>query len=536
MKTRHIIVTLHSMIMFAIVTLIYSELCNAGTFDASNWFKRMAILEGPDMRPSRPLSLPAGFSGSGESDVQTIPLSYDLFLDVLPQIPKLQLGYLYTFGKDLRWGRMTGDFFAPVGLSPTSTVFGQVHVEFQDYWKIPFAEAHHRVDFSAGGGYRTLASRNLMLGANVFYDSTRIYNEWFASAGAGAEAAVQLPSSDVIDFSYNYYGNLSRGNRQIDGTLVNGPPNMDFELGYSHAVLGNTPDLRARINAYNYDTTQSKWGFKGGADLATLNGALTLRAEIGSDQLYGSYQTVGAFVNIPIKLDNILGFKSPLVLTAGTPNGHPQGVGSAMPDFGAGPAANGGSRGPTIPQKGAVPGCYPYGPAPITCNPDVIPAPLYACTNNLVRFLNEPVRRQYASHAVSITGSDSNPAAPKILMAEGIAYILFDLYPKYTTSLLNNIKPAAISLSATVTSRGSSNVSGIQLNIKEGQTVVWVVNMPEWSTSMGLTYKYDLTPNEINQVWQALNESPERSIYEVRFTQATGMNLTGLEIVLVITQ
>lgn len=536
MKTRHIIVTLHSMIMFAVVVLIYSELCNAGTFDASNWFKRMSSLPGPDLRPSSPLSFPVGVSGSGESGVQTIPLSYDLFQDVLPQIPKLQLGYLYTFGKDLRWGRMTGDFFAPIGLSPTSTVFGQVHVEFQDYWKIPFGAAHHRVDFSAGGGYRTLATRNLMLGANVFYDSTRIYNEWFASAGAGAEAAVQLPSSDVIDFSYNYYGNLSRGNRRIDGSLVNGPPNMDFELGYSHAVLGNTPDLRARLNAYNYDATQSKWGFRGGADLATLNGALTLRAEIGRDQLFGSYQTVGAFVNIPVQIDNVFGFRSPFVLTAATSNGHPQGVGGPMPDFGSGPAANGGSRGPTIPYKGAVPGCYPNGPAPNKCVEGVIPAPHHACANNLGKFLNEPVRRQYASHAVTLTENDPAVPTPKVLYASGDAFIVFSLQPKYTAPLLNNTKPASLSISATVTSRGAANISGIKLHINDAQGTVLALAMPDWTYPMGLGYKYSLTPTELDELWRALIESPERSIYEVRFTQVTGMNLTGLEIVVVITQ
>ncbi len=253
-------------------------------------------------------------------------MSYDLFQGILPQIPKLRLGYLYTFGKDLSWGRMTGDFFAPIGLSSSSTVFGQFHAEFQDYWRLPFAGAHHRVDLSAGAGYRKLINSNVMLGANVFYDSTRILSDWYSSAGAGAEAAVMLPNFDVLDFTYNYYGNLSRGNHGSDGEIINGPPNMDFELGYSHALFGRAPDLRARVNAYNYDIRQGIWGLKGGVDLTVLNGALTFRGEIGRDQLYGSYQTVGAFVNIPIRLDNVFTLKSPFVLAGGATATGPQGV------------------------------------------------------------------------------------------------------------------------------------------------------------------------------------------------------------------
>jgi hypothetical protein len=53
---------------------------------------------------------------------------------------------------------------------------------------------------------------------------------------------------------------------------------------------------------------------------------------------------------------------------------------------------------------------------------------------------------------------------------------------------------------------------------------------------MGLYYKYDLTSVEIEELWRVLTESPDRSIYEVRFNQLTGMNLRDLEIAVTIKQ
>lgn len=527
-----------------ISTFSHSNISEAWTFNNTGSLNNISSLSGLDLNPSRPLSFPLGSPESGSSDIQTIPLSYGLFQDILPQIPKLRLGYLYSFGKDLSWGRLTGDFFAPVGLSPSSTAFGQVHVEFQDYWKLPFTGAHHRIDLSAGGGYRKLVNKNLMLGGNVFFDSTRILSDWYSSAGAGAEAAMMLPNFDVVDFSYNYYGNLSRGNHGSDGEIINGPPNMDFELGYSHAIFARTLDFRARINAYNYDINQTLWGFKGGADLTTLNGALTLRAELGRDQLYGSYQTVGAFINIPIRLDNIFTYQSPFVFAGGPVDGSPEGVGGAN-GFSGGPGgpndapiSNRVDTGQGVPGGNTPSGyMYPYGAYPNLSNRDVIPVPLYVESQNLLSFLTEPVRRQFASHAVSVRDNDSEDAtpAPNTFVALGDAYVVFTLNPKYSAALLYNIKPTSLSITATVTSRGPVNITGMQLHIKDSKTV-WVMYMPDWTTNMGLYYNYNLTQAQIDDLWKALTESPDRTIAEVRFNQLTGMNLRDLEIVVTIKQ
>jgi hypothetical protein len=122
-----------------------------------------------------------------------------------------------------------------------------------------------------------------------------------------------------------------------------------------------------------------------------------------------------------------------------------------------------------------------------------------------------------------------------MFVASGDANVVFTLNPKYTATSLDNIKPTSLSITATVTSRGPVNITGMQLHIKDTRTV-WVLYMPDWTTSMGLYYKYDLTSVEIEELWRVLTESPDRSIYEVRFNQLTGMNLRDLEIAVTIKQ
>jgi hypothetical protein len=78
---------------------------------------------------------------------------------------------------------------------------------------------------------------------------------------------------------------------------------MDFEAGYTTSIFDRSNDVRFKVNVYNYDIRQSIYGIRAGVDIMPWNGALDLRYEIGRDQLYGSYQTVGGFVNIPLDIE-----------------------------------------------------------------------------------------------------------------------------------------------------------------------------------------------------------------------------------------
>ncbi len=152
----------------------------------------------------------------------------------------------------------------------------------------------------------------LLLTAVLHY-SSRLFNKWYSSGGVGLELAANVAGDDAIDLNFNWYGNLF--NRDV---LVNAFRNkgnsFDVEAGYSHALLNRSLDLRLKVIGYQFDMGTAVQGWRGGADLTTRDGVLTLRYEHGHDRLNGDYNTVGGFVTVGFQLENLLSFESPFTL------------------------------------------------------------------------------------------------------------------------------------------------------------------------------------------------------------------------------
>jgi hypothetical protein len=244
----------------------------------------------------------------------------------LPKIPNLELGFLYSFGKNVRTGRFTADYTLPYHLSPDSVLFGEAHAEGWDFWKRPdvsittpagftttTSSANNRVDLSFGGGYRTMLGSNTFLGVNGFYDTSRLYNKWYSSGGVGLEMAANVGGDDAVDLNFNWYGNLF--NRDV---LVNAFRNkgnsFDVEAGYSHALFNQALDLRLKATGYQFNMGTAVYGWRTGADLTTRDGVFSVRYEYGSDRLNGQYNTIGGFVNVGFQLENLLSFESPFTM------------------------------------------------------------------------------------------------------------------------------------------------------------------------------------------------------------------------------
>jgi hypothetical protein len=252
-----------------------------------------------------------------------IPVSSGMLTPFLPKIPNLELGFLYSFGKNVRTGRFTADYVLPFKLSADSVLFGEAHAEGWDFWKKPSvsitspagfttttSSTNNRVDLSFGGGYRTMLGDGMMLGANGFYDASRLYNRWYSSGGIGLEMAATVGGDDAVDLNFNWYGNLF--NRDV---LVNAFRNkgnsFDVEAGYSHALFNQALDLRLKLIGYQFDIGTPVRDWRGGADLTTRNGMFTLRYEYGNDKVNGYYNTVGGFVNVGFQMENLLSGESP---------------------------------------------------------------------------------------------------------------------------------------------------------------------------------------------------------------------------------
>lgn len=258
---------------------------------------------------SNPLSPPMG-GLAGRSEPGSILLSPQLFQGILPNIPYLQVGYLYSFGDNVSSGRLSLDFLQPVRLGNHSAVFAEFHNEWRDFWRTVSRGSNHRIDLSIGGGYRTIFNENTLVGVNAFYDTTRLGGAWYDSGGVGTEVAALLAGNGSIDFAFNWYGNLFNSD-VLANAFRRGPENYDFSAGYSHEIWNGGPDMRLSATGYRFSSGNGVYGFKGGVELRSRDGMFTVKYEAAHDRINETYQTVGGFVNIGLQLGNLLNGESP---------------------------------------------------------------------------------------------------------------------------------------------------------------------------------------------------------------------------------
>lgn len=316
--------------------IILLFLVSAVNVCASDLIKPLLASAAPqtlDMAPSRPLSQP-GTSGpqfGGGSNV--IPLSSDWVRDYLPQIPNLELGFLYTFGSNIRQTRWVADYVKPFEITRDNFIFAEAHAEYLNYQTtitLPFLDnfwnqgppgAASRTDLSIGGGYRRMVGENLLLGVNGFYDTSRIVGSWYSAGGFGLQLAANGPGDSMVDLNANYYSNTfgnydSRGSEfptfnAID-SVKRGGGSYDVEAGYSQALFNREYDLRIKLAGYQFLVgDQFKPGLKTGAEITTRDGVWRVGIEYGHDAVSGQYGTIGGSLNIGFQAENILKGESP---------------------------------------------------------------------------------------------------------------------------------------------------------------------------------------------------------------------------------
>jgi len=294
----------------------------------------MGMGSGLDLAPSNPLAA-AGSTGGPPRGSDSIFLSPGLFQGVLPQIPNLEVGYLYSSGESGGGGRLTLDYFVPIRLGANGAAFGEAHGEFTDFWKTlsklwrdefetsftitntTFAgqgSHNERVDLSFGVGYRRILGESLLLGLNGFYDTTNLGNQWYRSGCIGFEMVALLPGDDAIDLNFNYYGDIFRGWNGVIDAIGNGAGDFDVEVGYSHELFDGGPDLRLKVTGYQLNVGTKIYGWNAGAEVSTRNGVFRIKADTGKDLINGRYYSVGGFVNVGLQPARLLSGESPFVM------------------------------------------------------------------------------------------------------------------------------------------------------------------------------------------------------------------------------
>lgn len=259
---------------------------------------------------------------------ETVTIHSGMFSGIMPPIPNLELGYVYSFGSNVRMGRAVADYVLPINIGAGSVVFGEAHGEYSDFWKSPSLTiaptpgaattttgSLNRIDLSFGGGYRGIFGNTMVLGASGFYDTSRICGKWYGAGGFGVELAAITGTSGAVDLSFNWYGNLfSRGG--FINAFRNTNSSFDVEAGFSQGLFNNALDLRLKAVGYKFAVGDNIWGWKAGTDLTTRDGMLCLRYEYGHDRLNDSYNSISAHLNVGFQLENVFSGTSPIASPA----------------------------------------------------------------------------------------------------------------------------------------------------------------------------------------------------------------------------
>lgn len=233
-----------------------------------------------------------------------------MFKDIFPRIPNLELGFLYNIGNNLRSGRLYADYLVPFRVSGDSLLFGEAHYENQDFWKRSGGETTYRQDLSLGGGVRRVFSDRAFLGLNGFFDTTRLFGQWYSSGGVGLEMVAVTPGEGAIELNFNWYGNLLNRSELVNA-LRNRAGSWDIEAALHQPLFHQAVDLRLNATAYDLNIGTPVYGWRAGAELTPKDGFFTLKYEHGYDRINGSYNTVGGYINVGFSLDNLIKGTSP---------------------------------------------------------------------------------------------------------------------------------------------------------------------------------------------------------------------------------
>lgn len=279
------------------------------------------------LKPLNPFGAPGSACGPVGSNI--VPISSGLLAPFLPSIPNLEFGFLYSFGPNVKSGRLTGDYLLPISLRCDSALFVEAHVEseFQEFlggsrrfttagqgFVTTTTTIDNRTDLSFGGGYRRLLRGGWgLVGVNAFYDTTRLWEKWYSGGGVGLELFCNVTPQDSVDLQANWYGNLFSRDLFVNAFRNKGG-SYDIEAGYNRGIFNECMDLRLKFTGYQFDIGEPIYGYRAGAELTTRDGVLTARYEHGYDQVNGQYDTVGGFVTLGFHLDNILRLESPFTM------------------------------------------------------------------------------------------------------------------------------------------------------------------------------------------------------------------------------
>jgi hypothetical protein len=203
-------------------------------------------------------------------------------------------GAIYRTAGEDRDSRFTLDFLLPVPLSSSSALFFESRAEFQGLFSRFRSSADRRFDLGFGLGWRKVSESGLMLGTNVFWDTSRLYGDWYYSPGFGLEMAI-YGYSRMWDLMLNFY----RGG------------GIDLKTGFTFPIWEDRLDMRIFAEKYRFFDGEFILGSKGGVEISSPDRFLAVSYEYGQDSRYPEYHAIACSLTVPFSLEKVFSGKNP---------------------------------------------------------------------------------------------------------------------------------------------------------------------------------------------------------------------------------
>ena len=108
--------------IFLLFTITFAQGIQTTPYSSPSLLRGLSW-QGLDSPPANPLRGPGSSGPLALGGPDSVTVSSGMFQGLLPPIPNLQVGYLYTFGANYGAGRVTGDYLKPFSLTPESFLF-----------------------------------------------------------------------------------------------------------------------------------------------------------------------------------------------------------------------------------------------------------------------------------------------------------------------------------------------------------------------------------------------------------------------------
>lgn len=202
------------------------------------------------------------------------------------------------------------DYTCPVKWGK-DVVFAEIHSRFQDLVKTIGGDPNPDAQILLGGGYRHRMTREIMIGANGFYNTTRLSGQWRSSGIAGLELCFLTPGNGMVDASFNYYGNVFSGDTGVFAVFSQGQGDYKLEAAYSQPMFQDAFTLRLKSSYHEFHKLGAVRGYYVGSDFRSLDGMYRLEYTVGQDAISGKYQNLAFYFTVGFRVENMLVGRNP---------------------------------------------------------------------------------------------------------------------------------------------------------------------------------------------------------------------------------